>query len=146
MTLPRFREDAAGGSWSCLCPSCHKKRELLWAHWAGEQLLEDVPHRQVVFSIAKRLRIFFRYDRKLLGELAGCAWRAIRLYFQVYFNRDDIYCASGIGEMFRAFGVRQIAPATRELARNSRRCDRIEVRLGPPRRSGPRARIDGMLG
>ena len=74
----------------CLCPSCHKKRELLWAHWAGEQLLEDVPHRQVVFSLPKRLRIFFRYDRKLLGELAGCAWRALRLYLQVYFDRDDI--------------------------------------------------------
>ena len=25
----------------CLCPSCHKKRELIWAHWAGEQLLEE---------------------------------------------------------------------------------------------------------
>ncbi|TDI46460.1 MAG: hypothetical protein E2P02_05045 [Acidobacteria bacterium] len=72
----------------CLCPSCHKKRELLWAHWAGEQLLEDVPHRQVVFSLPKRLRIFFRYDRKLLGELAGCAWRALRLYFQIYFDRE----------------------------------------------------------
>ena len=47
-------------------------------------------HRQVVFSLPKRLRIFFRYDRKLLGELAGCAWRALRLYFQVYFDRDDI--------------------------------------------------------
>ena len=74
----------------CLCPSCHKKRELLWAEWASEQLLEDVPHRQVVFSVPKRLRIFFRYDRKLLGELAGCAWRALRLYSHVYFDRNDI--------------------------------------------------------
>ena len=30
----------------------------------GERL-EDVPHRQVVFTIPKRLRIIFRYDRKL---------------------------------------------------------------------------------
>lgn len=52
-----------------LCPSCHQKRELLWADWADEELLEDVPHRQVVFTIPKRLRVFFRYDRKLLGEL-----------------------------------------------------------------------------
>ena len=28
----------------CLCPSCHQKRELLWAEWAGE-LLAEVPHR-----------------------------------------------------------------------------------------------------
>jgi len=56
------------------CPSCHQKRELLWADWAERELLEDVPHRQVVFTIPKRLRIFFRYGRKLLGKLAGCAW------------------------------------------------------------------------
>ena len=64
----------------------HQKRELLWAEWAGEELLEDVPHRQVVFTIPKRLRVFFRYDRKLLGELAGCAWRALKLYFEAYFD------------------------------------------------------------
>jgi len=56
-----------------LCPSCHQKRELLWADWAEQKLLEDVPHRQAVFTFPKRLRIFFRYDRQLLGELAGCA-------------------------------------------------------------------------
>jgi hypothetical protein len=67
-----------------LCPSCHQKRELLWANWAEQELLEDVPHRQVVFTIPKRLRIFFRYDRKLLGQLAGCAWRALKLYFAGY--------------------------------------------------------------
>ena len=58
-----------------LCPSCHQKRELLWVAWAEQELLEDIPHRQVVFTIPKRLRIFFRYDRKLLGEQAFCAWR-----------------------------------------------------------------------
>ena len=36
---------------------------------ADEELLEDIPHRQVVFTIPKRLRVFFRYDRQLLGEL-----------------------------------------------------------------------------
>ncbi len=62
-----------------VCVRVAKKRELLWAHWAAEQLLEDVPHRHVVFSLPKRLRIFFRYDRKLLaswpavlGEPSGC--------------------------------------------------------------------------
>ena len=53
---------------------------------AEQELLEDVPHRQVVFTIPKRLRVFFRYDRKLLGELAGCAWRALKLYFEAYFD------------------------------------------------------------
>ncbi len=69
----------------CLCPSCHQKRELLWVEWASE-LLAEVPHRQVVFTVPKRLRIFFRFDRKLLGELPGCAWRALRLYFAAWFE------------------------------------------------------------
>ncbi len=80
----------------CVCPSCHQKRELLWAEGAGEELLEDVPHRQVVFTIPKRLRIFFRYDRKLLGELASCAWRALRLYLVASFDRGDMV-PGGIG-------------------------------------------------
>jgi len=73
-----------------LCPSCHQKRELLWTDWAEQELLEEVPHRQVVFTIPKRLRIFFRYDRRLLGELAGCAWRALKLYFAAYFDGADV--------------------------------------------------------
>jgi hypothetical protein len=56
------------------------KRELIWAEWAANELLEDVPHRQVVFTIPKRLRPYFRYERALLGDLAGCAWRALRLW------------------------------------------------------------------
>ena len=68
----------------------HQKRELPWADWAERELLEDVPHRQVVFTIPKRLRIFFRYDRKLLGELAGCARRALKLYFGAYFDGADV--------------------------------------------------------
>jgi len=48
------------------------KRELMWAGWAVEELLEDVPHRQVVFTIPKGLRPYFRTERALLGDLAGC--------------------------------------------------------------------------
>jgi hypothetical protein len=44
----------------------------------------------VVFTIPKRLRIFFRYDRKLPGELAACAWRALKLYFAVSFDGAEV--------------------------------------------------------
>jgi hypothetical protein len=70
----------------CICPSCHMKRELIWAEWAANELLEDVPHRQVVFTIPKRLRPFLRYERALLGDLAGCAWRALRLWVLACFD------------------------------------------------------------
>lgn len=42
------------------------------------------------FTIPKRLRVFFRYDRRLLGELAGCAWRALKVYFAAYFDGADV--------------------------------------------------------
>jgi len=44
----------------------------------------------VVFTIPKRLRVSFRYDRKLLGELAGCAWRALKLTFDGTFDGADV--------------------------------------------------------
>jgi hypothetical protein len=40
-----------------------------------ETLLLDVPHRQVVFTIPKMLRVFFKFKRKLLGDLCRCAER-----------------------------------------------------------------------
>jgi len=48
-----------------------------------ETLLLDVPHRQVVFVIPKMLRIFFKYNRRLLGELCRCALRSLTRYFEV---------------------------------------------------------------
>ena len=35
-----------------------------------ETLLLDVPYRQVVFTIPKMLRVFFKFKRKLLGSFA----------------------------------------------------------------------------
>jgi hypothetical protein len=42
----------------------------------------------VVFTIPKRLRPYFRYDRALLGDLAACAWRALRLWVLAYFEDE----------------------------------------------------------
>jgi hypothetical protein len=47
-----------------------------------EMLLLDVPHRQVVFTVPKRLRVFFKYKRRLLGSLCRSALRALRRYFE----------------------------------------------------------------
>ena len=37
-----------------------------------------ITHRQVVFTIPKRLRIHARFDRELLGKLSSCAWNCIK--------------------------------------------------------------------
>ena len=65
------------------CPSCHGKRIEEWGEWMRETLLLDVPHRQVVFTIPKRLRVFFKFNRRLLGDLCRCALRALTRDFEV---------------------------------------------------------------
>ena len=59
------------------CPSCEKKRQLLWAEWLRETLLAPVPHRHVVFTMPRFLRPLFRKRRELLDELALAAAEAL---------------------------------------------------------------------
>jgi hypothetical protein len=37
-------------------------------------VLAAAPHHQWVFTVPKRLRLFFLYDRRLLGVLSRSAW------------------------------------------------------------------------
>jgi len=59
-------------------PSCHQKRTLNFVNHRHDHVYDDVPHRQFVFTIPKRFRLYFRYNRELLSELARCAWRTIQ--------------------------------------------------------------------
>jgi hypothetical protein len=59
------------------CPSCHQKRVIEFGEQLHEEVLDRVSHRQWVFSIPKRLRPYFMYDRKLLAKLSLCAWRVL---------------------------------------------------------------------
>ena len=68
------------------CPSCHAKRLEEWGEWMREELLLDVPHRQVVFTIPRMLRIFFKYKRGLLGQLCQAAVKTLLRYFGLYAN------------------------------------------------------------
>jgi hypothetical protein len=63
-----------------LCPSCHQKRVVEFGEWLCAEELKYVPHRQWVFSIPKRLRLYFMFDRKLLTKLSRCAWKVLNLY------------------------------------------------------------------
>ncbi|MDA0842004.1 MAG: transposase, partial [Planctomycetota bacterium] len=75
----------------CLCPSCHQKRTLLTAETIAQTICAPAPHRQLVFTIPKRLRIFCRHDRSLLGKLARAAWQTtVEVYRQVLGRRDVI--------------------------------------------------------
>ncbi|MDP6415798.1 MAG: transposase, partial [Gammaproteobacteria bacterium] len=74
----------------CTCPSCHQKRTLLTAMHVAEDVCFPVPHRQVVLTIPKRLRLHTRFDRKLLGKLCAGGWSCIKTETQRLLGRDDV--------------------------------------------------------
>jgi len=60
-----------------VCPSCAAKRALIFSDTLHEEILPKVPQQHVVFSLPKRLRIYFKYSRKLNGLLLQAAWDSI---------------------------------------------------------------------
>ncbi|MBD3391475.1 MAG: hypothetical protein GF410_05580 [Chitinivibrionales bacterium] len=72
---------------SC-CPSCDQKRAILLAHRLKDEVLVDVPHRQWVFTVPKRLRVFFRFDRHLLGKLCRAAFDTVCDVFRLEIDGD----------------------------------------------------------
>ena len=64
------------------CPSCEKKRSILWAEWLREEVLEPVPHRHVVLTMPRLLRPLFRRRRELLLDLSQCGAQALAEYMR----------------------------------------------------------------
>jgi hypothetical protein len=69
--------------------ACHQKRVVEFGEWLSEKVLKYVPHRQWVFSIPKRLRIYFLFDQKLLTKLSRCAWKVLSRYLKQAVPYDD---------------------------------------------------------
>jgi len=60
-----------------VCPSCGAKRAVKFAEHIYSEVIDDVPHRHTIFTIPKRLRVFFKYDRTLNTILFRAAWGAL---------------------------------------------------------------------
>jgi hypothetical protein len=60
-----------------------------FGQWLCSQILKSVPHRQWVFSLPKRLRIYFLLDRKLLAKLSRCTWKVLSAYLKQPVPFDD---------------------------------------------------------
>jgi hypothetical protein len=73
-----------------ICPSCHQKRMLVTAINIAENVAVSVPHRQFVFTMPKRFRMSFRYDRQLLKHLPRLAWETVRDVYRAVLDRDDV--------------------------------------------------------
>jgi hypothetical protein len=100
----------------CLCPSCHQKRELLWIELASE-LLAEVPHRQAVSAVPKRLRILC-----CIGDRSRCSASSVSI------ARSLVSCPTESGG--RTSSTLRPASTTRRL------CSR-RGRLRPDRRRDP---------
>ena len=61
-----------------VCPSCSAKRAVIFAEHLYDEVLEEAAHRHIVFSTPKRLRPYFKYNRKLSGILFRAAWQSIK--------------------------------------------------------------------
>ena len=85
------------------CPSCHAKRREEWSEWMREELLLDVPHRQVVFTLPKMLRLFFLYKRAFLSSLSLAAVQALLKYFRAV---TDLDVMPGVVAVIQTFGNR----------------------------------------
>jgi hypothetical protein len=72
------------GRW--FCPSCHAKKVIQFGELLRSNILYPVPHRQYVFTLPKILRIYFKYDRKLLSRLCHCANRSLITFFKTVLN------------------------------------------------------------
>jgi len=74
----------------CICPSCHQKRTLVTAINIAENICAPVPHRQFVFTMPKRFRLFFRFDRDLLRKLLRLAWETVLEVCRAVLDRNDV--------------------------------------------------------
>jgi len=53
---------------------------MLFGEYVNERLLPCLPHRQMVFTFPKVLRVFFRHDRNLSGEVSRLVYRMIQSF------------------------------------------------------------------
>jgi hypothetical protein len=70
-----------------------------------EKFILNTPYRQVVFTIPKMLRIFFKFNRSLLSELCVCGKEALMKYLKITTEKD---ITPGIIAMIQSFGGRII--------------------------------------
>ncbi len=53
-------------------------------------MLADVPHRQVVLAVPKRLRPYLLYHRALLGDLSRVAARTVISFIRATVSERDL--------------------------------------------------------
>ncbi len=70
------------------CSSRQQKRVVEYGEWLLTDVLKKVPQRHRIFGIPKRLKIYFMYDRSLLGKPSTCAWNVMSAFLKSAVPRD----------------------------------------------------------
>ena len=61
-----------------VCPSCDAKRSVLFAENLVNNVLLPASHQHLVFTIPKRIRPYFKFDRSNLQFLYSAAWQSLK--------------------------------------------------------------------
>ena len=77
--------------------------ERFLAEYEGRFEKEHGYFRPIVFTIPKMLRVFFKYKRRLLGDLCRCALRALAGYFELL---TETTITPGVIAAIQTFGDR----------------------------------------
>jgi len=77
-----------------ICPSCAKKRQIQFGEFLVEEVLENISHRHLVFSLPRRLRPFFHYNRRLLAKLSKCAYDTVQELMRAEAGMNKGMCAA----------------------------------------------------
>ena len=59
-----------------VCPSCDAKRAHIFAEHLHENVLLPYPHAHQVYTLPKRIRPFYRFNRRLTGHIYTAAWES----------------------------------------------------------------------
>ena len=88
------------GRW--FCPTCHAKKVIRFGELLRANILYPIHHRQYVFSIPILLRVYFKYDRRLLGKLCRCAYDSLLDFLRITTGLED--GAPGVAMTIHTFG------------------------------------------
>ncbi len=98
-----------------VCPSCGAKRAVKFAEHIYSEVIEDVPHRHTVFTIPKRLRVFFKYDREPAAIFTvQTAGEALNYHPHLHGLLADGYWKDGVFTRFSEVDLKAIEDAFAE--------------------------------
>lgn len=65
------------------CPSCTKKKSLLFGEYLSNELLLRLPHRHITWTLPKALRIFLKNDKSLFADISKMIFKLINKFYNL---------------------------------------------------------------